>query len=147
MEILSNQMAGWITKQGMKQGDTMALVMQNRPEFICWWLGMAKLGIKVAMINYNIKAAGLVHCIKVANCTAVIFDEDTLEVIQSSWDEIKALPAKLVFYQGTRAPEGCVTINHDQLLSFPPTPPPASINAETGLLSTFGYIYTSGTTG
>lgn len=36
MERMSNQMAAWLTKQGIKKGDALALAMQNKPEFICW---------------------------------------------------------------------------------------------------------------
>ena len=66
LERTSNQLAGWLAKQGMKEGQVVALVMQNKPEYVAWWLAMMKLGIKIAMINHQVMKKGLVHCIKVA---------------------------------------------------------------------------------
>merc|ERR1719247_1490964 len=76
MERTSNQMAAFLSKQGVQKGATVALVMQNKPEFICWWLAITKLGAKVALINSSIKQKGLVHCIRVASSSAVVVDEE-----------------------------------------------------------------------
>lgn len=57
----------------------MALLLENRPEFVCIWLGLAKLGIVVPLINYNLKDQSLLHSITVANAKAVIFGSELLD--------------------------------------------------------------------
>lgn len=73
LERESNKMANFLLGRGMKRGDTIALFMENRPEFVISWLGMTKIGAKVAMINTAIKEKGLLHCIKISGCKMVIY--------------------------------------------------------------------------
>ena len=44
-----------------------------RPEFVVTWLGLAKIGIIPAFINYNLKKDALLHTINVADCRAIIY--------------------------------------------------------------------------
>ena len=37
------------------------------------WLGLAKIGIIPAFINYNLKKDALLHTINVADCRAIIY--------------------------------------------------------------------------
>lgn len=60
-------------EKGFKKGDVVGLLMENRPEFVCIWLGMSKVGIVSALINYNQRMVSLLHSIKVANCTSLIY--------------------------------------------------------------------------
>ena len=57
VERLSNRVAHWASGPGgFVPGDTVALFMENRPEFIACWLGLAKIGVTSAWINFNIKS-------------------------------------------------------------------------------------------
>ena len=47
--------------------------MENRPEYIATWLGLAKIGVTPALINYNLKQQSLIHTIQVSNCKAIIY--------------------------------------------------------------------------
>lgn len=47
--------------------------MENRPEYVATWLGLAKIGVVPALINYNLKEKALVHSIEAANCKAMIY--------------------------------------------------------------------------
>lgn len=59
----SNQFANTFRiETSLKQGDVVALLMCNEPDFICVWLGLCKLGCQVAFLNVNIKAKSLLHC-------------------------------------------------------------------------------------
>ena len=44
-------------RQGLKYNDCVALLMENRSEFIIWWLGLTKIGVKIAFINTNLRYA------------------------------------------------------------------------------------------
>lgn len=37
------------------------------------WLGFAKIGVEVAMINTSIVKKGLFHCIKISKCKMIFF--------------------------------------------------------------------------
>jgi len=41
----ANRVAGVARRVGLCRGDTAALLMDNRPEFIVTWAGLAKLGV------------------------------------------------------------------------------------------------------
>jgi solute carrier family 27 fatty acid transporter 1/4 len=60
-------------KYGLKKGDCVALVMENKPEYVGIWLGLSKLGIITAFINTNLKNESLLHCINSAKASVVIF--------------------------------------------------------------------------
>jgi solute carrier family 27 (fatty acid transporter), member 1/4 len=49
--------------------------MENRPEFVCIWLGLSKLGVVVPLINTNLRKQALLHSITVAKCNAIIYGE------------------------------------------------------------------------
>ena len=53
-------------RQGLKQGDCVALFMENRPDFLCSWLGLFKAGLCVALINTNQRGQPLAHSIEIA---------------------------------------------------------------------------------
>jgi fatty-acyl-CoA synthase len=72
----ANQFAHWGQSIGLKKGDTVALFMENRPDYIAFWAGMAKIAVRTALINYNLAGAGLAHCIKVADCRAIVMNPE-----------------------------------------------------------------------
>lgn len=75
----SNRIANVFHAHGYKRGDTVGLLLENRPEYVATWLGLSKLGVIVPLINNNLRMDSLLHSITVANCNALIFGEDYLE--------------------------------------------------------------------
>ena len=73
VEEYSNRVANYFHSLGYKKGDSVAFFMENRPEYIATWLGLAKIGVTPALINYNLKQQSLVHTIQVSNCKAIIY--------------------------------------------------------------------------
>lgn len=73
VEEYSNRIANVFKSHGYKKGDVVALFLENKPEFICTWLGLAKLGVIVPLINTNQRLNSLVHSITIAKSQAVIF--------------------------------------------------------------------------
>jgi fatty-acyl-CoA synthase len=66
MDARANRYANWALGCGIGRGDAVALLMENRPDFICAWLGMFKVGAQVALINTNLQGASLAHSISIA---------------------------------------------------------------------------------
>lgn len=75
----SNRVANYFLSLGYLKGDVVALFMENRPEYVATWLGLAKIGIIPALINFNLKQNSLVHAIRVANSKAIIFGSELAE--------------------------------------------------------------------
>lgn len=49
--------SNFLTGIGLKKGDIVALNMENRPEYLTTWLGIAKAGGASAFINCNLKGS------------------------------------------------------------------------------------------
>ncbi len=80
----ANQFAHWGLSIGLTKGDTVALFMENRPDYIAFWAGMAKIGVRTALINYNLTGAGLAHCVKVAGCRAIVMNPELAPQFESA---------------------------------------------------------------
>ena len=73
VEDYSNMVANYFLGRGYKKGDSVALFMINRPEWIITWLGLVKIGVIPALINCSIRKKQLLHTTSVANCRAMIY--------------------------------------------------------------------------
>merc|ERR1711881_365968 len=73
IEDFSNRVANYFLSLNFKKGDSIAIFMENRPEYVAIWLGLAKIGVIPALINYNLKKESLLHTISVADCRAIIY--------------------------------------------------------------------------
>jgi len=62
----SNQYTRWALQQGLGKGDTVCLILANRPEYLAIWLGIARTGCVVALLNTNLTGASLTHSVHVA---------------------------------------------------------------------------------
>jgi fatty-acyl-CoA synthase len=67
LDALANRFAAWADAQGLKTGDTVAVLLPNRAEYISAWIGLTKLGIAAALINNNLTGAALAHCLSISN--------------------------------------------------------------------------------
>lgn len=79
VEDYSNKVAQVFKAHGYKKGDAVALLLENRPEYVCIWLGLSKLGIITPLINNNLRKSSLLHSISVAGCQALIYGSDLAE--------------------------------------------------------------------
>ena len=76
VEIYVNRVANYFQEEGYQKGDVVALLMENRPEYICFWLGLSKIGAVAALINYNLRNQPLAHSIKAAESKGILFAGD-----------------------------------------------------------------------
>jgi len=142
-EARANRFAHWGQSVGLKKGDSVALFMENRPDYIAFWTGMAKLAVRIALINYNLTGAGLAHCIKVADCKAIVMNPELAANYASAKEQVE-LPLGAFVLGG--AVDGLVQIDRavDQM---GPGRPDRSVRAGVKGGDVALYIYTSGTTG
>lgn len=62
-----------------QDGDVVALFMENRSQYVGLWLGMAKIGVEAALINFNLRLEALVHCVTISDAKAVVFGSELNE--------------------------------------------------------------------
>ena len=70
--IWDNAVAHWAIDHGIQQGDVVGLIMDNRPEFVITWLGIAKVGGVTALINTNLVNDPLHQSMKISNASRFI---------------------------------------------------------------------------
>uniref|UniRef100_A0A8C7QNC3 long-chain-fatty-acid--CoA ligase n=1 Tax=Oncorhynchus mykiss TaxID=8022 RepID=A0A8C7QNC3_ONCMY len=73
LDLLSNAVAQWALAQGWAPGDVVALFMESRPLQVALWLGLAKVGVEAALINFNLRRDALLHCVGVSVSRGIVF--------------------------------------------------------------------------
>jgi len=131
-----NRYARWALAAGIKRGDTVALIMPTRPDYVAAWLGISRIGGVVALINTKLVGLSLAHCINVAKADHIILADELADTFETArphlarvpkvWTDASLAAALAQFDGGSLSPaeRRDVTINDRALL-----------------------IYTSGTTG
>ncbi|XP_062487058.1 long-chain fatty acid transport protein 1 [Pezoporus occidentalis] len=146
LEEYSNAVANCCSQQGFRGGDVIAVFMESRPEFVGLWLGMAKVGIEAALINFNLRLDSLVYCVRSSGAKAIVFGGE----LSSAISEVSGMLGKNMakFCSGDYNPAlvPVETRHLDPLLSTASKSAPAQIPGK-GLDDRLFYIYTSGTTG
>uniref|UniRef100_A0A8C1LE81 Arachidonate--CoA ligase n=1 Tax=Cyprinus carpio TaxID=7962 RepID=A0A8C1LE81_CYPCA len=136
LDEYSNRVANLLLQRGFKEGDVIALFMENRSQYVGLWLGMAKIGVEAALINFNLRLEALVHCVNISNAKAVVFGSELTDAMC----EVHSSMGKTVklFCSG----EGTLTMLKITLpVRF------LIVFSSSLLLDRLFYIYTSGTTG
>jgi fatty-acyl-CoA synthase len=97
-----NQYSRWALGAGVAPGETIALMMGNRPEYFALWLGLTRIGAVVALVNVNLRGAALAHSLSVAAARRVIVSDE----FAAACDEAIATlaPAPEVWRHGGAAP-------------------------------------------
>ncbi|XP_019854267.1 PREDICTED: long-chain fatty acid transport protein 4-like isoform X2 [Amphimedon queenslandica] len=145
LDNYSNQIANLFQDAGVKPNETVVMVMQNSPQFIGVALGLSKIGATGSFINFNLRGNALVHCIKICNPVAVIFDAPFSDAINDIRDQIDARLQDLCFsINGDDSNK--ISRSFDTEVRKMPTDPPPPLK-EPSSNSKFCFIYTSGTTG
>jgi fatty-acyl-CoA synthase len=143
LDARANAYAHWAIAQGIARGQSVALLMENRPDFIAAWLGMFKAGAAVALINTNLTGEALAHSIAIAGAGHAIVGDEMKAVFEGAVPYLEKVPR--LWCQGSaEQPDGDL----DTALSAQPNTDPG-LAARGGLTAKDRafFIYTSGTTG
>ena len=139
----TNRYARWAWAQGLRKGDVVALLMENRPEYVMAWLGLTKAGVIAALINTHLKGAPLSHSINIAGAKHMILGAELADNYRTAVDALTTKPKLWA--------TGGVIENAEDLDAALRLQSPAPLD-EPGREAIFCrdkalYIYTSGTTG
>ena len=70
---LANRFAHHFEGQGVKRGDVVSIMMENRIEYLALLVGLNKLGAVSGLLNSNLGGNSLVHCINVTGSSKVLW--------------------------------------------------------------------------
>ena len=143
LDALANRYAHWAQETGIRRGETVALFMPNRLEYLPVWIGLAKVGVVTALINNQLTGQPLAHCLNISGAAHCIVDEETAvpfaqvrESLERPMSDWTLAPG----HQGQR--------NLPQALrSCSPIRPDRKVREGMTAKDTALLIYTSGTTG
>jgi len=165
----ANRVAHALRARGIARGRVAALLMENRPEFIVTWLGLAKLGVTVALINTQLRGEVLRHALATTEAQALVVGRELLPalasmpagaaaalamttfVVEDPWSAAGAPRSNAAGAPRSRAagaaPEPCL-VDLDALTeAAPATDLDPAIRADLRAGDDLFHIFTSGTTG
>jgi citronellyl-CoA synthetase len=79
----ANRMAHYLLSTGLKKGDTVAIMIENRAELMVAVTACAKIGVVSALINTTLRGKVLIHSVNLVKPKAVILGEEMLESYES----------------------------------------------------------------
>ena len=87
-----NQYARWAIASGVTKNDTIALLMPNRPEYMAIWLGVTRVGGVAALLNTNLEAQALAHCVDIVAPAHVVVASELLARFETAKPYLKSEP-------------------------------------------------------
>jgi len=158
VEDYSNQLSHFLLSKNAQAKQTIALMMENRPQFFWSWLGIAKIGCSTALINHNLRQTALLHALRTSAAEILIFDleltpgiEEVLPTLKSEFPNlllccVRNIPSS---NESVVWPNFALALN-EELKNSPVTKVPDQFRSKNRGITAgnvFLYVYTSGTTG
>ncbi|WP_428482652.1 long-chain-acyl-CoA synthetase [Pyruvatibacter mobilis] len=139
----ANRYARWALASGARKGDAIALLMENKPEYIVAWLGIVKMGGVAALINTNLTGMGLAHCLNISGANHAIVDDSLADNFFGAADKFDRDIKPWIHGEPVQGAENL----SDSLGLYSAEPLPADTRKDLQQTDNALYIYTSGTTG
>ena len=144
----ANRYANYFNTLGLKKGDVVALLMENRPEYLIAATGLSKLGVIVSLINNGVRKEVLAHALNICDARMLIVGHELLEPFLEIRDQVHLKGPGKIFAenegQAIQLPEGINDLK-PLLQAASDQNPPTTGNVTSD--DVIVYIYTSGTTG
>lgn len=87
-ETYANQVANWATSEGCEAGDTVAVFVRNRLEYVAIWFGLTKIGVVPALLNFQLAGTALAHCLNISEAKLAIVDHEMRDAWESAKSEL-----------------------------------------------------------
>ncbi len=143
LDAIANRFARWGRGAGLRKGQTVALFMPNRLEYLCIWYGLSKIGVVTALINNQLGGAALAHCLNLSGASHVIVDPDTQAAFEAAQGQLERPFQEWVLGSASGAQRDLA----QALKSCSQLPPDRSAREDVKAGDTALLIFTSGTTG
>ena len=137
------QCTRWALEHRLGTGDTVCLVMPNRPEYMAIWLGITRTGCVVALVNTNLTGSSLAHSVNIAAPKHIIVAAELVDPLTSALPECTGWPRIWIHGAGNFGFDRFdLAMERYSTENLAPAERPAVTIDNRAL-----YIYTSGTTG
>jgi len=142
--------AAALSAHGIGRGDSVALMMSNRPEFLQNTLALSRIGAVPALINDNLVGAGLRHAVLIVAPKAAIVGAEHRSAFEEAFAEHREGDELTLFLDREggdvegELPAGAIDLARADRDVPAGTRPASALVAGTDLVA---FIYTSGTTG
>jgi len=143
LDAIANRYAHWAKEHGLRRGQTVALYLPNRIDYLSIWYGLSKIGVASALINNNLTGAQLRHCLNACGAVHVITDAETGPPFAQVKDSLERQTVQWTLGQ----PHGAQRDLAKALKSCSPLRPDRSVREGLVAREVALYIYTSCTTG
>ena len=143
----ADQCARFLASEGVGKGDRVALMLDNRPEFLVLLHALLRIGAVGALINTNSSGAPLAHMVRIAEPKKLVFGSEHAEKLPELLKALPDLDAERDVFVQREAPADplhgarCLGEGIANYSRSPLAPMPAEGTGHAA------YIYTSGTTG
>lgn len=134
------RLAAWMRTQGMRKGDTFAIVMQNHPEFVDLMVASSILGTVFVPIDPRIRGDKLKYMLDFAECKGAFVAGYALSGVEGAWRDTQNQWIATLDEDSSAHPR----IEDVQDL---PLPAPELAVVSTDPAEPMQILYTSGTTG
>jgi citronellyl-CoA synthetase len=144
----ANRYVGAFRGMGLKKGDTVSVLLENRIQYLATLIALNKMGATAALINTNLTGAPLVHCISITDSNMCLFGEERLDAIADVRDDpALASVSQYLFVPdtGETACPGWAADMAEESADEDYGNPPETAGVTLGDIAL--YIFTSGTTG
>ena len=92
-DAYANRVANWALSGGLKAGDTVALYMANRWEYVAIWYGLSKVGVIAALLNNQVSGKALGHGLNISGASHVIVEGELAEEYEKARPFFEAEPS------------------------------------------------------
>ena len=142
LDRIANQLAHTLRALGVRSGDAVAVLMDNRIEYLSLVCAVAKLGATASLLNTNLRGGGLAHSLSCAPPRLLVAGEE-------HWDRAAALDGEHSLAWVRDTTDGRCPVDAVDLLQLARRSPPHSpASTRTVPMGTPAlYVFTSGTTG
>ncbi|XP_052082283.1 long-chain fatty acid transport protein 2-like [Mytilus californianus] len=140
------RVANIVRQWGLKQEDSVSILVHNSPDYIWTFLGLLKLGIIATLLNTNARGETLINGMDVTDTKAVIVGqgEDLYDAVHEIMDAID-VP---VYVMGKFPSADSRFRSWDSLMmQSSPADISTTVRSHIDMYSPTSYLFTSGTTG
>lgn len=133
-ELIARAAAAWHSL-GVRKGDRVAFMLDNSPEFVWAWLGLAEIGGILVAVNTGFKHAEAAYLIADSGARFILVGDDYLPIVE----QVRSGRSGLIVLHGD---EGAASFNALAAQDLAPAPRVDLVGDDV-----ISLIYTSGTTG
>ena len=141
-----NRLANHFVAIGIKKGDVVAVLLENRPELLAVSMALSKIGGIAALLNTAQRNKPLIHSIQLAQPKLLLIDQNLI----NNYNEIKNtlnFPNNLVFSIADELKRTSSQLKAFDIKSFQYSNQKPNYQPKIFAKDPAMYIYTSGTTG